>query len=62
MNIKHIAAGTLLAVGGYCVGKIVGTVKTIIFTFNTVEEVCPGTKKAAAKAVADKIVDSIYDN
>lgn len=62
MNVKHIAAGTLLALGGYCVGKIVGTVKTVIFTFDAVEEAFPGTKKAAAKAVADKIVDSIYDN
>lgn len=61
MKISHILIGTTLAVGGYYVGKLVGSVKTIKFVFDVFEEDYPGCKKHAINVVADKVIDAVFD-
>ena len=62
MKAKNILIGTVLTIGGYYVGKLVGSVKTIKFVFDAFEEEFPGCKKHTIHTVADKVIDSVFDD
>ena len=60
MKITHVIAGTVLTVGGYYVGKLVGSVKTIKMVADIFEEEFPGIKKYVVKQAANKVVDGMF--
>ena len=62
MKVKNILIGTVLTIGGYYVGKLVGSVKTIKFVFDAFEEEFPGCKKHVVKTATDKVIDNMFDD
>lgn len=62
MKTKNIIIGTVLTLGGYCVGTLVGYIKSAKFALDVLEEIVPGTKKHVAHTVVDKVINDAFDD
>lgn len=46
----------------YKIGKIVGTIKTLKFIADLVEDIEPGFKRNTTKIMAENLIDGMFDH
>lgn len=54
-----IAGGCYIS---YKIGKIVGTIKTVKFMVDLVEDIDPGFKRNSTKIIAESFIDGIFNH